>query len=74
MPEPMTNQTSDSERDERIAAARSQRVTTAAWLAGITAVIALGDLKSDASLGAGLAVVGVSTMVAFVCFIIVRDK
>lgn len=72
MTEAVTNQMTDAER-EQLAAARAQRVTAAAWLAGITAVVALGTMSSTATIGAGLAVIGVAGMVTAVCYFILRD-
>lgn len=74
MTEATTNQISASEQDESTATAKSHRVTTAAWLAGVTAVVALGTMSSSASVGAGLGVIGVSGMVALVCYFILRDR
>lgn len=74
MTEATTNQMSASEQDERTATAKSHRVTTVAWLAGVTAVVALGTMNGEATIGAGLGVIGVSGMVALVCHYILRDR
>ena len=66
------NQVRDSDRDESLAAARSQRVTAVAWLTGITAVVALATLGDDATIGMGLGVIGISGMVAVVSYLILR--
>jgi hypothetical protein len=50
----------DIEREQRTAA-RSHRVTAVAWLAGITAVVALGTVGANDS------------MVTAVCFFILRE-
>lgn len=59
---------------EKIAAQRSQRVTTVAWLVGITAVVALGIMTDTAtvSIGMGLGIIGVASMVAFVSYLILK--
>ena len=49
-------------------------VSAVAWLAGITAVVALGILSQDATIGMGLGVIGVSGMVAVVSYFILRDS
>lgn len=72
MTEAVTDQLTDAEREQR-AAARAQRVTATAWLAGITAVVALGTMSSTATIGSGLAVIGVAGMVTAVCYFILRD-
>lgn len=74
MTDATTNQMSAAEQDERTSAAKSHRVTTVAWLAGVTAVVALGTMNGDATIGAGLGVIGVSGMVALVCYLILRDR
>ena len=68
----LTNQMTDAEREQQ-AAARAHRVTATAWLAGITAVVALGTMSSSATIGTGLAVIGVAGMVTAVCYFILRD-
>ena len=67
------NQGRDSARDDGSSTARSQRVSAVAWLAGITAVVALGILSQDATIGMGLGVIGVSGMVAVVSYFILRE-
>lgn len=54
--------------------AKSQRVNTVGWLAGSTAIIALLTLSADASIGVGLAVIGISAMVTVVSYLILRDR
>ena len=66
------NPLSATSRDQRAPSARSERVTTVAWLTGITAVVALGVLSTDASVGMGLGILGVSGMVAAVSYFILR--
>jgi hypothetical protein len=66
------NQVKDSARDENTSAHRTQRVVAVAWLAGITAVVALGTMSGGATLGQGLGVIGVSGMVAVVSYFILR--
>jgi len=68
----LENQVKDPAGDQVAAAARTQRVTTVAWLAGITAVIALGTMNGGATLGQGIGVIGVSSMVATVSYLILR--
>ena len=60
------------ENDDR-SVSRSSRIQTVAWLAGVTAVVALGSLRESASFGVGLAVIAVSGMVAFVSYLILRE-
>lgn len=62
----------DAEHEQH-AAARAHRVTATAWLAGITAVVALGTMSSTATIGAGLAVIGIAGMVTAVCYFILKD-
>jgi hypothetical protein len=62
----------DAEREQR-AAARAHRVTTTAWLAGITGVVALGTMSSNDSVGAGIAVFAVAAMVTAVCYFILKS-
>ena len=66
------NQVRDSDRDESLAAARSQRVTAVAWLTGITAVVALATLGDDATIGMGLGVTGICGMIAVVRYLLLR--
>jgi hypothetical protein len=66
------SQAKDSVDDEGSAATRSQRVNAVAWVAGATAVVALGILGQDASIGTGLGVIGVSGMVVGVSYLILR--
>ena len=68
----LETQVKDSASDQVAAAARSQRVTSVAWLAGITAVVALVTMSGGATLGQGLGVIGVSAMVAIVSYFILR--
>jgi hypothetical protein len=70
----MENQARDSACDESAAAKKSQRVNTVAWLAGITAVVALLAMSESPSVGMGLGVIGVCGMVAFVCYMLLRDR
>ena len=67
------NQVRDTARDESASAARSQRVRAVAWLVGITAVVALGIMSDGATVGMGLGVIGVSGMVAFVSYLLLRS-
>jgi hypothetical protein len=66
------NQVKDSAGDESTSAHRTQRVVAVAWLAGITAVVALGTMSGGATIGQGLGVIGVSGMVAVVSYFILR--
>ena len=66
------NQASATAHEESATTAKSRHVTAVAWLTGITAVVALGALSSDASVGMGLGVIGVSGMVATVSYFILR--
>ncbi len=65
------NEPRDAGRETQ--AAKSHRVTTVAWLAGITAVVALWMLSENATTGMGLGVLGVAAMVGFVCARILKD-
>jgi hypothetical protein len=65
---------SDSDRMESAAAKRSQDVTVAAWLAGVTAVVGFLTLGTDATFGSGFGAVGISGMVTIVCYLILRAK
>lgn len=60
-------------RVESRAASSSERVTAAAWLAGVSAVVGFCSLSQDASIGTGLGALGISAMVAIVCCYILRD-
>jgi len=68
------NQVRDSAHGDSESTARSQRVSAVAWLAGITAVVALGILSQGATIGMGLGVIGVSGMVVAVSYFILRDR
>jgi len=68
------NQARDSSCDESAAKVKSQRVTTVAWLTGVTAVVALLTLSNSASVGMGFGVIGVCGMVSVVCFLLLRDR
>ena len=65
------NQVKDSASDA--ATSKSQRVTTVAWLTGVTAVVALMTLNNGATIGASLGVVDVSGMVAFVSYLVLKS-
>ena len=69
------NQVSGSASDKSAAAARFQRVTAVAWLAGITAVVALGIMSDTASvsIGMGLGIIGVTSMVALVSHLLLKS-
>jgi hypothetical protein len=69
------NQVRNSARDESGAAARSQRVSAVAWLTVITAVVALGVMTETAtvSIGMGLGIIGVTSMVAFVSYLLLKS-
>ena len=65
----------DSDRTEPATIARSHRITTAAWLAGVSAVVGFAAVNSgDMTIGAGLGAIGISGMVATVCYFILRDR
>ncbi len=70
------NQTQEIQADdlEIVAEERSNRVETAAWLAGVSAFLGFITLNSQASIGAGIAFVGVEGMVAVVCYFILRTR
>ncbi len=70
----LENQVRDSARDDSTAAARSQRVSVVAWLVGITVVLALLGMSGGATVGMGLGVIGVSGMVAFVSYLLLRNR
>jgi len=67
------NQVTDTAQDERTSEARSQRVTTVAWLTGVTAVVALGTMSGGATIGMGLGVIGIAGMVAIVSYLILKS-
>lgn len=69
-----SEQCSNVDHENCSTTAKSKRVTAAAWLAGVSAVVALDCVGSNASLGTGVAVLGISAMVALVCYFILRDK
>lgn len=52
---------------------RTQRITTVAWLAGVTAVMCLITLGNGASLWSALGVTAVAAMVCGVCAMILRE-
>ena len=64
------NQVKDSASDATTS--KSQRITTVAWLTGVTAVVALMTLNNGASVGVSLGVTAVSGMVAFVSYLLLR--
>ena len=68
------NQLTHSARDESATATKPDRVSTVAWLTGITAVVALMVLSDSPSVGTGLGVIGVCGMVAVVCYLVLRDR
>jgi hypothetical protein len=74
----MTNvsQTQEMQTDQMEVAAeeRSHRVTTTAWLAGASAFLGFMTLESKATIGAGIAFVGIAGMVAVVCYFILRAR
>ena len=67
------NHVRDSARDESESAARSQRISAVAWLTGITAVVALAIMSDGATVGTGLGVIGVSSMVAIVSYLLLKS-
>lgn len=71
---PIENQLGNSVDDEGASRKRSQRVNAVAWLAGITAVVALGILGQAATIGTGLGVIGVSGMVVGVSYLILNER
>ena len=66
-------QATNPPREETPSGDRSLRITAVAWLAGITAVVALVNLGDAASIGTGLGVIGISGMVAFVSYTILKS-
>lgn len=50
------------------------RVTTAGWIAGVSAVVGFEAIGSNASLGSGIGALGISAMVATVCYFILRGR
>lgn len=60
-------------REETKSEDRSHRITIVGWLAGITAVIAILNVGDNASVGTGLGVIGISGMVAFVSYTILKS-
>jgi hypothetical protein len=53
---------------------RSDRFSTAAYLAGSTAFFGFIMLDHNMSVGAGIAVVGIAGMVTAVCYFILRAR
>jgi hypothetical protein len=53
---------------------RSNRVGTAAWLAGLSAFFGFMTFSNVNTIGAGIAFVGVAAMVTVVCCFILRSK
>ena len=53
---------------------RSDRVGTAAYLAGFSAFIGFVMLPKEATIGTGIAFVGIAGMVAAVCYFILRTR
>ena len=74
----MTNVNQTQEREagdtQTPASERSHRVETAAWLAGVSAFMGFLTLNSNASIGAGIAIVGLAGMVTLVCYFILRPS
>ncbi len=68
------NQLRDSAHENEASTARAERVSTVAWLTGITAVVALGLLSQSATIGMGLGVIGVCGMVVSVSYFILRER
>ena len=68
------NEVRESARNESGAAARSQRVSAVAWLAGLTAFVALGVLSQGATIGILLGVIGVCATVAVISWLILRAR
>ncbi len=67
------NQSNAAAQNEEASGAKSHRVTAVAWLAGITAVVALGTVRTDDSFGAGMAVAAVAAMVTAVSYFILKS-
>ncbi|MEW6301968.1 MAG: hypothetical protein AB1705_00760 [Verrucomicrobiota bacterium] len=66
----------DEEVEESCVSSTTHRVTAAAWLAGISAVVGFACLAEDTnvSVGKGIAVASLSAMVVGVCYFILRSK
>ena len=58
--------------DDSNVTARSHRVTTVAWLTGVTAVCAFGMFDEIKTLGGGIAAAAACGMVGFVCHSILK--
>lgn len=72
-----TNQTQETEADEIADEARSGRVWTAAFLAALSAYfgfMVLLLLPKETTVGTGIAIAGIASMVAAVCYFIVRAR
>jgi len=67
------NQTTAGARDDQASDAKSHRVTAVAWLAGITAVVALGTMSTNDSLGSGMAIAAIAAMVTAVSYFILKS-
>jgi hypothetical protein len=70
----LENQIRSSETAEVPASARSHRIVVVAWLAGVTAVVALGTMDGSATVGTGLGVIGVSGMITIVSWLILKAR
>lgn len=67
-------QARDTEAEQGACDARAKRTNTVVWLVGITAVLALCVLQEGATVGTGLGVIGVSAMVAFISYLILKEE
>jgi hypothetical protein len=70
------NQTQAIQADEieNATEERSGRVETAAYLAGFSAFFGFVTLPKEATIGTGIAFVGIAGMVAVVCYFILRAR
>lgn len=59
---------------ESSAQERSHRVTAVAWLAGLSAFFGFNALSMNASLGAGIGMLGITGMVTTACYFILRQR
>ncbi|HSH95007.1 MAG TPA: hypothetical protein VK968_12730 [Roseimicrobium sp.] len=66
--------TPEAQETQKQSEDRSHRITTVAWLAGVSAVLGFLSLSSDMTLGAAIAYVAISGMVAAACYWILHAR
>jgi hypothetical protein len=67
------NQIGASTRNEAASNPKSNRVAAVAWLAGVTAVVALGTMSTNDSIGSGMAIAAIAAMVTAVSYFILKS-